>query len=121
MRLRLCFSILGFEYWLGFGLIVGTNALHFNLSQIIPILIAIISFLAYRIYQPPNFSVISKTSLFGPLFDFFFVPIVRVAAGDRGLRKSIYLADYDFLIEAHLKAIRLFRTWFLFWIKEKIE
>ena len=104
-----------------FGLIVwGLTLLHFNpLSQIIFLFfIAIISFLAYRIYQTANiYSVISKTSLFGPLFDFFFVPIVRVGRRlTEGFTQiNFILLIIDFLIEAPFKGLfGFFEQWFLF-------
>jgi hypothetical protein len=111
-----------------FGLIVwGLTLLHFNpLSQIIFLFfIAIISFLAYRIYQTANiYSVISKTSLFGPLFDFFFVPIVRVGRRlTEGFTQiNFILLIIDFLIEAPFKGLfGFFEQWFLFLANKREE
>jgi hypothetical protein len=111
-----------------FGLIIwGLTLLHFNpLSQIIFLFfVAIVSFLAYRIYQTANiYSVISKTSLFGPIFDFFFVPIVRVGRRlTEGFSQiNFILLIIDFLIEAPFKGLfGFFEQWFLFLANKREE
>lgn len=111
-----------------FGLIVwALTLLHFNpLSQIIFLFfIAVISFLAYRIYQTANiYSVISSTNLFGPVFDFFFVPVVRVG---RRLTEGFSQVNFilmiiDFLIEAPFKGlVGFFEQWFLFLANKREE
>jgi hypothetical protein len=123
------FSILWFlSICLVFGLIVwGLSLLNFNpLSQIIFLFfIAIISFLAYRIYQTANiYSVISKTNLLGPVFDFFFVPVVRVGRRlTEGFSQiNFILLIIDFLIEAPFKGlVGFFEQWFLFLANKREE
>lgn len=96
------------------------DKLQFNdLSKVIFIFfIAIISFLSYRIYQTADsYRVLKKPNLFTPLFDFFFVPIIRV--GQRlteGVAQiNFILIAIDFIIEAPFKSmIGFFEQWFLF-------
>jgi hypothetical protein len=111
-----------------FGLIVWVlTLLHFNpLSQVIFLFfVAIISFLAYRIYQTANiYSVISSTNLFGPVFDFFFVPVVRVGRRlTEGFSQiNFILMIIDFLIEAPFKGlVGFFEQWFLFLANKREE
>ncbi len=123
------FSILWFlSICLVFGLIVWVlTLLHFNpLSQIIFLFfVAVISFLAYRINQTAHiYSVIFKTSLLGPIFDFFFVPIIRVG---RKLTEGFTQANFiliiiDFIIEAPFKGlVGFFEQWFLFLANKREE
>jgi len=111
-----------------FGLIVwALSLLHFNpLSQIIFLFfVAIISFLAYRINQTAHiYTVLSKTSLLGPLFDFFFVPVVRVGRRlTEGFAQiNFILIIIDFLIEAPFKGlVGFFEQWFLFLANKREE
>jgi hypothetical protein len=123
------FSVLWFlSICLVFGLIVwGLTLLHFNpLSQIIFLFfVAIISFLAYRIYQTAHiYTVLSKTSLFGPIFDFFFVPVIRVGRKlTEGFTQiNFILIIIDFLIEAPFKGlVGFFEQWFLFLANKREE
>ncbi len=101
--------------------------LNFNiLSKIIFIFfIAIISFLTYRIYQTAHsYTVTKKQSIFTPLFDFFFIPVVRVG---RSLTEGISQINFlllviDFLIEAPFKGtIGFFEQWFLFAANKREE
>jgi hypothetical protein len=106
---------------LTFGIIwLALGKLHFNLLSkgIFIFFIAIISFLSYRIYQTANsYTVIKKANLFSPLFDFFFVPVIRVG---RKLTEGIAQINFillivDFIIEAPFKGlIGFFEQWFLF-------
>jgi hypothetical protein len=111
-----------------FGLIVWVlSLLSFNpLSQLIFLFfIAVISFLAYRIYETAHiYTVVSKVNLFSPLFDFFFVPVVRV--GQRlteGFAQiNFILIVVDFLIEAPFKGlVGFFEQWFLFLANKREE
>ena len=123
------FSILWFlSICLVFGLIVwGLSFLHFNpLSQAIFLFfVAIISFLAYRINQTAHvYSVIFKTSLLGPIFDFFFVPIIRVGRRlTEGFTQiNFILIIIDFIIEAPFKGlVGFFEQWFLFLANKREE
>ena len=101
--------------------------LNFNiLSKIIFIFfIAIISFLSYRIYQTAHgYTVTGKQSIFTPLFDFFFIPIVRVGRSlTEGFSQiNFLLLVIDFLIEAPFKGtIGFFEQWFLFAANKREE
>jgi hypothetical protein len=85
----------------------------------------VISFLAYRIYETAHiYTVVSKVNLFSPLFDFFFVPVVRV--GQRlteGFAQiNFILIVVDFLIEAPFKGlVGFFEQWFLFLANKREE
>ena len=104
-----------------FGLIwVALSWLSFNILSkgIFLFFIAIISFLSYRIYQTANtYTVLKKTNILTPLFDFFFVPIIRVG---RSLTEGITQINFlllivDFIIEAPFKGlIGFFEQWFIF-------
>ena len=111
-----------------FGLIIwALTLLHFNpLSQVVFLFfIAIVSFLAYRIYQTAHiYTVVSKPNLFAPLFDFFFVPIIRV--GQRlteGFTQiNFILIIIDFAIETPFKGLfGFFEQWFLFLANKREE
>ena len=87
--------------------------------------IAIISFLSYRIYQAANnYTITRKQSIFTPIFDFLFVPVVRVG---RSLTEGISQINFlllviDFLIEAPFKGtIGFFEQWFLFAANKREE
>lgn len=87
--------------------------------------IAIISFLSYRIYQTANnYTVTKKQSLLTPIFDFLFVPIVRLG---RSLTEGISSINFliiliDLLIEAPFKGIiGFFEQWFSFAARKREE
>ncbi len=87
--------------------------------------IAIISFLSYRIYQTANnYTITRKQSIFTPIYDFLFVPIVRLG---RSLTEGITQINFlllviDFLIEAPFKGtIGFFEQWFLFTANKREE
>lgn len=104
-----------------FGIILYIlGLLHFNILSkgIFIFFIAIISFLSYRIYQTASsYTVFKKQNVFTPIFDFFFVPIIRVG---RHLTEGIVQINFllmvvDFIIEAPFKGIiGFFEQWFLF-------
>ena len=116
------FSILWIlSIFLMFGIIwFILGLLSFNiLSKFIFIFfVAIISFLAYRIYQTAKtYTVYKKQNILTPIFEFFFIPIVGVG---RSLTEGItqinfILITIDFVIEAPLKGlIGFFEQWFVF-------
>ncbi len=123
------FSILWiFSIVLVFGLIVwALSILQFNpLSQAVFLFfIAIISFLAYRIYQTAHiYTVACKTNIFTPIFDFFFVPVIRVGRRlTEGFTQiNFILIIIDFLIEAPFKGLfGFFEQWFLFLANKREE
>ena len=103
------------------------DRLNFNaLSKVIFIFfIAIISFLSYRIYQTAdNYKVIKKPNILTPLFDFFFVPIIRVGQRltEGVVQINFLLIAVDFIIEAPFKSlIGFFEQWFLFVASKREE
>lgn len=117
--LSIIFSFGGIWYLLGI--------MDFNIVSKMTFLffIAIISFLSYRIYQTAHgYTATKGLSLFTPLFDFFFIPIIRVG---RSLTEGITQINFlllvvDFLIEAPFKgAIGFFEQWFLFAAQKREE
>lgn len=123
------FSILWFlSILLSFGIIwYLLEIMDFNIISKITFLffIAIISFLSYRIYQTAySYTATKRLSLFTPLFDFLFIPIVRVG---RSLTEGITQINFlllviDFLIEAPFKGtIGFFEQWFLFAAQKREE
>lgn len=110
-----------FTILLTFGIILFfLNLLHFNiLSKIIFLFfIAIISFLSYRIYQTANsYTVVKKQNILTPVFEFFFIPIIRVGRQlTEGFSQiNFILLVIDFIIEAPFKGlIGFFEQWFMF-------
>ena len=110
-----------FTIFITFGIIWWLlGKLHFNILSkgIFVFFIAIISFLSYRIYQTASsYTVARRQNILTPLFDFFFVPIIRV--GQRlteGISQiNFLLLIVDFIIEAPFKGlIGFFEQWFLF-------
>ena len=64
-----------------------------------------------------------KGNFFSPLFDMFFLPIIRVGRwiSLRAPRVNIFLFFFDFIIEAPFKAaIKLIEGWLAF-LREKKE
>ncbi|MEK7141676.1 MAG: hypothetical protein AAB800_03990 [Patescibacteria group bacterium] len=98
-------------YGITFGLIhYALTALHFSIaSQIIFIFfVALISFFAYRIrLSAKEYEMVEHQGILEPLFDFFFLPILR--AGhilSQGIAKiNIFIFLFDFILEAPLKVI----------------
>lgn len=94
--------------------------LNFNILSkgIFLFFVAIISFLSYRIYQTAHsYTLIKKQNILSPLFDFFFVPILRVGRSlTEGFAQiNFILLVIDFIIEAPFKGlIGFFEQWFLF-------
>ena len=94
--------------------------LNFNILSkgIFLFFVAIISFLSYRIYQTAHsYTLIKKQNILSPLFDFFFVPILRVGRSlTEGFAQiNFILLIIDFIIEAPFKGlIGFFEQWFLF-------
>lgn len=113
---------------MAFGIIWLTlDRLNFNILSkfIFMFFIAIISFLSYRIYQTANsYTVAKKPNILTPLFDFFFIPVIRVG---RSLTEGIAQINFiliviDFVIETPFKGlIGFFEQWFLFVAKKREE
>lgn len=98
-------------YLLTFGLIIyGLNLLHFNIaSQVIFVFfITLVSFFAYRIrVSAKEYEMSDREGFFGPLVDFFFLPILRVGHWLSGeiAKINIFIFLFDFILEAPLKVI----------------
>ena len=116
------FSILWLlTFFLTFGLVMLIlNKLQFNiLSQGVFLFFAtIVSFLTYRIYQTATtYNMPARQSLFAPIIDFFFVPVIQVG---RRLTEGIAQINFiliiiDFIIEAPFKGlVGFFEQWFMF-------
>lgn len=111
-----------------FGIIWLTlGKLNFNiLSKLIfMFFIAVISFLSYRIYQTANsYTTLKRQNILTPLFDFFFVPIIRVGQTlTEGIAQiNFILLIVDFIIETPFKGlIGFFEQWFLFIARKREE
>lgn len=98
-------------YLLVFGFIAwGLNQLHFNVaSQIIFVFfVTLVSFFAYRIrVSAKEYEMTDREGFFGPLVDFFFLPILRVGHWLSGeiAKINIFIFLFDFILEAPLKVI----------------
>ena len=94
--------------------------LSFNLVSIgiFLFLLAIVSFLSYRISLTANlYRMGERQSLLTPFVDFFFMPVVRVGRElTANISKiNILLFVMDFLIEAPFKLLfAFFEQWFVF-------
>ncbi len=114
-------------YLLSFGAIMyGLTLLHFNpISQgIFMFFVAIVSFLTYRIgLTSREYTVDPRQGVLWPIFDFFFLPIVRV--GQRlteGISQiNLLLFIFDFIIETPFKGIFGFFEQLLFFLHAKRE
>ncbi len=123
------FSLIWFlSIFLTFGFIYFIlNLLSFDIVSkgIFMFFITIIAFLSYRIYQTANnYTVTRKQSIFTPIFDFLFVPIVGLG---RSLTEGISQINFlliliDLLIEAPFKGIiGFFEQWFSFAARKREE
>jgi hypothetical protein len=98
-------------YLLVFGCIAwGLNSLHFNIaSQIIFVFfVTLVSFFAYRIrVSAKEYEMTDREGFFGPLVDFFFLPVLRVGHWLSGeiAKINIFIFLFDFILEAPLKVI----------------
>lgn len=98
-------------YAVTFGLIHwGLRFLHFSIASelIFFFFIALVSFFAYRIrLSAKEYEMVDRQGILEPLFDFFFLPILR--AGhilSREIAKiNIFIFLFDFVLEAPLKVI----------------
>lgn len=98
-------------YAVTFGLIHwGLKVLHFSVASelIFVFFIALVSFFAYRIrLSAKEYEMVDRQGILEPLFDFFFLPILR--AGHiltREIAKiNIFIFLFDFVLEAPLKVI----------------
>lgn len=119
---NIIFTFLWFiAFIVAFGLIVFVlTKLNFRwISQgIFIFFLSIVSFLAYRIYlMSRTYTVEGKPGIFAPLFDFLFMPIIKVGRHfTEGISQiNIILFILDFIIETPFKGISaFFEQWFFF-------
>lgn len=114
-------------YLLSFGAITyGLALLHFNpISQgIFLFFVAIVSFLTYRIaLMSREYTVDPRAGVLWPIFDFFFLPIVKVGRHlTEGISQiNLLLFIFDFIIETPFKGIFRFFEQLLFFLHAKRE
>lgn len=98
-------------YLLVFGLILYIlSLLHFNFASqaIFIFFITLVSFFAYRIrVSAKEYEMTDREGFFGPMVDFFFLPILRVGHWLSGeiAKINIFIFLFDFILEAPLKVI----------------
>lgn len=98
-------------YILVFGFIAwGLTRLHFNIaSQVIFVFfVTLVSFFAYRIrVSAKEYEMTDREGFFGPIVDFFFLPVLRVGHWLSGeiAKINIFIFLFDFVLEAPLKVI----------------
>jgi len=120
--LTFIFTIL---WWGAFVLIFGymdhvLNGLKFSPASrgIFIFFIAIISFLAYRIHQTAySYTIATRQNFLSPVWDFFFMPVIRVGRRfTEGIAQiNIFIYIFDYLIETPFKEIFGFlEKWFYF-------
>lgn len=103
------------------------NLLNFNLiSQgIFLFFVSVVTFFSYRIKQIVNEYYLSeKESIFTPIFDFFFMPILSIGKffSQEIARLNFFIFFFDFLIEAPFKFIfEIIEEWIYFVRKRKEE
>lgn len=108
------------------GIVYVLSMLHFNpISQgIFLFFVAIVSFLTYRIsLASREYTVDPQASMFWPIFDFFFLPVVRVGQHlTEGISQiNVLLFIFDFIIETPFKGIFGFFEQLFFFLKAKRE
>jgi hypothetical protein len=119
---RALFSALWWgAFLISFGFIVSfLRVLSFNFVSVVIFLffLAIVSFLAYRISLTAHlYRMGERQSLFTPVIDFLFMPVVRVGRElTANISKiNILLFIFDFFIETPFKLLfAFFEQWFVF-------
>ena len=120
-------SLWWIAFILSFGLISFIlNKLHFSIASqgIFIFFIAIISFFTYRISQTAHsYTIPARQSVFVPLLDFLFMPIIRVGRRfSEGLVQiNILIYLFDYLIETPFKEIFGFLEQWFFFLQTKRE
>jgi len=89
---------------------LGLKMLHFNLlsEALFIFFISVVAFFAYRIKQVANmYRLTEKNTLFSPIFDFFFMPILSMGKlFSQGVSKiNFFIVLFDLIIEAPFKLI----------------
>lgn len=102
------------------------SLIHFNiLSKMLFIFfISVVAFFAYRIKQLANmYRITERGNVFGPLVDFFFMPILSLGkVFSEGVSKiNFFILIFDFIIEAPFKLIvEVIEEWISF-VRQKKE
>jgi len=115
-------------YLISFGAIIFVlSLLSFNpVSQgIFIFFITLVTFFTFKVIQiTQEYQVVDKEGILSPLFDFFFLPIIRVGqwlSGEVLQKFNFLIFFFDFIIEMPFKAIvEVFDEWVHF-IKLKKE
>ena len=89
---------------------LGLRAIDFNIlsESLFIFFISIVAFFAYRIKQLSNmYRLVEKNSVFSPLIDFFFMPILSLGKlfTEGVSRLNFFILIFDFIIEAPFKLI----------------
>jgi hypothetical protein len=124
-------AIFSLVYLATFGLVFGAinqllTYLDFSIASktIFFFFITLVSFFAYRIRQSAKeYETIERQGLFEPVFDFFFLPVLRAGHWLSGeiAKLNIFIVIFDFILEAPLKTIfEIFEEWIRF-IRTKKE
>ena len=100
--------------------------LNFNLvsQAIFVFFISVVSFFSYRVREVANeYRLIEKTSIIGPIVDFFFMPILYLGKflSTEVARFNFFILLFDFIIEAPYKLIiQIIEEWIAF-VKQRKE
>lgn len=126
--LLLIFTML---WWLAFIFSFGSiiyilNKFDFNLASeaVFIFFVALIAVFTYRISQTAHsYTIPAKQSLFAPILDFLFMPIIRVGRRlAEGLAQiNIFLYLFDYLIETPFKEVFGFLEQWFFFLQTKRE
>lgn len=126
--LNFIFSLL---WWGAFILIFGYMDYILRLLEFSPasqgifiFFVAIISFLTYRIHQTAySYTVQYKQSFLSPVWDFFFMPIIRVGRKfTEGISQiNIFIYIFDYFIETPFKEVFAFLEKWFFFLQTKRE
>jgi hypothetical protein len=126
--LNFIFSLL---WWGAFVLIFGYMDYILRLLKFSPasqgifvFFVAIIAFLTYRITQTANsYTLSAKQSFLSPVWDFFFMPIIRIGRKfTEGIAQiNIFIYIFDYLIETPFKEVFGFLEQWFFFLQTKRE
>lgn len=105
----------------------GLRLIHFNLlsEALFIFFISVVAFFSYRIKQLANmYRLEERASIFSPLFDFFFMPILSLGKifNEGVARINFFIVLFDFIIEAPFKLIiEVIEEWITFVRNKKEE
>ncbi len=105
----------------------GLRLIHFNLlsEALFIFFVSVVAFFAHRIKQLANmYRLEEKGSVFSPLYDFFFMPILSLGKlfNEGVARINFFIVLFDFIIEAPFKLIiEVIEEWITFVRNKKEE